>query len=66
MWTILLPLKEHDPHRLCVACRGKSCHLDDCCDEYHEWSEERCRSVSEYVEKLSLQHERKKERKIVS
>ena len=61
-----LPSKEHDPHQLCVACRGKSCHPDDRCDECHEWLEERCKSVLEYVEKLSLQHERKKVKKTKS
>ena len=54
-----LLLKEYDPHRLCVACRGKSCHPDKWCDECHEWSEESCRSIAEYAEKLSLQCERK-------
>ena len=61
-----LPSKEHDPHRLCVACRGKSCHPDDRCDECHEWLEERCKSVLEYVEKLSLQRKRKKVKKTKS
>ena len=54
-----LPSKEHDPHRLCIACRGKSSTSDD-------WPDERCRHVADYVEKLSLQHERKKVRKTKS
>ena len=61
-----LSSKEHDSHCLCVACRGKSCHPDDCCNECHEWSEEPCKSVSEYAEKLSFQREKKKERKTKS
>ena len=65
MWAFLTS-KEHDSHRLCVACRSKFCHLDDHCDECHEWSEECWKSVLEYMEKLSLQRERKKERKTKS
>ena len=57
-----LPSKEYDPHRLYVACRGKSCTPDDRCEERHEWSNERCKSVVDYVEKLTVQRERKKER----
>ena len=70
-----LSSKEHDPHRLCVSCRGKSCHQDDRCDECHEWpeefcksvvAEEFCKSVVAYEEKLLVQHEKKKERKAKS
>ena len=50
---------EHDPHRLCIACRGKSCSPDDRCEECHEWTYERCKSVANYVEKFSLQCGRK-------
>ena len=28
-----LPTKEHDPYRLCGACKGKSCHPDVRCDD---------------------------------
>ena len=62
----IFTLKEHDPHRLYIACRGKSCTPDDRYDECHEWSDERCKRVADYVEKLSLQHKRKKERKTKS
>ena len=55
-----LPLKEHDLHRLCVTCRGKSCHLDNQRDECYEWYEDHCRMVADYAEKLSLQQERKR------
>ena len=61
-----LPSKELDPHRLCVSCRGKSCHQDDRCDECHEWLEEHCRSVAVYAKKLSAQRKKKKERKAKS
>ena len=61
-----LPAKDHDPHRLCVTCRGKSCNVDDQCVECHEWSEERCREVAAYAVKLSAQREKKKERKAKS
>ena len=56
-----LPSKEHDHHCLCIVCRGKSCTLDDRCEKCHEWTDECCKSVADYVEKLSLQHERKTE-----
>ena len=49
-----------------IDCRGKSCHLDDRCDECHDWSEERCRDVAVYADKLSVQPEKKKERKVKS
>ena len=62
---IFFPLKSMNCI-ISVACRGKSCHLDDCYDKCHEWSEECCRSVSAYAEKLSLQCERKRERKAKS
>ena len=66
LWRCFLLSKEHDPHRLCIACRGKSYHPDDRYNECHEWSEKHCRSIAEYAEKLSLQHGRKKERKMKS
>ena len=56
-----LPSKEHNPHHLFVASRGKSCHPDDRCYECHEWLEDCCKSVSAYMEKLSLQREREDE-----
>ena len=55
----LLPSKEHDPHRLCIACRGKSCTPDDWCEDCHDWTNKRCKSIADYVEKLTLQCERK-------
>ena len=63
---VFLPSKEHDPHRLCVACPGKSCTSYDLCEECHDWAIEHCNEVAEYVEKLSLQCKRKKERKTKS
>ena len=61
-----LPSKKHDRHRLCVACRGKSCKLDDRCEDCHNWSDDCCSCVSDYFEKLSLQREKKRERKTKS
>ena len=58
-----LPPKDHDPHRLCVTCHGKSCTVDDRCAECTEWSDERCRDVAVYIVKLSAQTVKKKERK---
>ena len=49
-----LPSKDHDPHRLCMMCRGKSCQQDGRCDECHNWSEDRCREVAAYAETLSV------------
>ena len=54
-----LPSKEHDPHRLCVSCQWMSCHQDNRCDECHDWTEERCKDVTFYEEKLSAQREKK-------
>ena len=36
------------------------------CEECHEWTDERCKSVADYVKKLYLQRKRKKERKTKS
>ena len=66
MCNRFLPSKKHGPHRLCIACRGKSCKSDNWCEKCHDWSGDRCSCVSDYVEKLSLQRERKKERKTMS
>ena len=62
-----LSSKEHDPHRLCVSCRGKSCHQDGCHECPEEFcksvvAKEFCKSVVAYEEKLLVQHEKKKER----
>ena len=54
-----LPRKENDPHRLCVACHGKSCMIDYHCEDCHDWSDDHCKRVSDYMHKLSLQRERK-------
>ena len=59
----VLPSMENDPHRLCVSCLGKSCKIDDCCEEYHDWSDDCCTRVSDYIHKLSWQRETRRERK---
>ena len=61
-----LPSKENDPYRLCVACRVKSCKIDDRCEECHNWSDDCCIRVSDYMHKLSLQREKKCERKAMA
>ena len=38
--------------------------MDDCCEECHDWSDERCQYVDEYVAKLLLHQEKKRERKV--
>ena len=58
-----LPAENHDPLRLCVSCRGKSCTVDDHCAECAEWSEKHCSDVAAYTVKLSVQREKKRERK---
>ena len=61
--VVFLPSKENDFHCFCGACLGKSCKLDDRCEECHNWSYDHCNRVSEYLHKLSLQREKKHERK---
>ena len=55
MCNWFLPSKENDPHCLCVACHGTSCRNDDRCKEYHNWSDDHCNHLSDYMDKLSLQ-----------
>ena len=55
--------KDTDPHCLCTSCHGKTCSLDDRCEECHDWLDDRCPRVGEYMAKLSLQQEKKHERK---
>ena len=51
---------------VCVLCVGGNLALMMIkCEECHEWTDEHCKSVADYVEKLSLQCERK-ERKTKS
>ena len=45
------------------ACCGKTCNLDDRCEEFHDWPDDRCKRVSGYVIKLPLQQKKKRERK---
>ena len=47
-------------------CRGKSCTPDDRYEACHKLSDNRCKNVADYVEKLSLQREKRKERKTKS
>ena len=54
--------KENDPHRLCTSCHGKTCSLDDGCEECHDLSDERCQHVGECMAKLLVQREKKHER----
>ena len=56
--NLFLSSKENDPRRLCCACRGKTCNLDDHCEECYDWLDDRCKSVSDYMVKLSLQQEK--------
>ena len=55
----ILPSKDNDPHHLCCSCHGKTCSLDGRCEECHDWSDDGCQHVCEYMLKLSLQRERK-------
>ena len=56
-----LPAKDNDPHCFCTLYRGKTCALEDGCDECHDWPDKRCIRVGEYMAKLSLQRERRAE-----
>ena len=58
-----LPSKEDGPHCLCVACRGKSCMIANLCGKCLDRNGDRCRRVSDYMHKFSLQWEKKRERK---
>ena len=33
MCNRFLPSKENDPHRLCTVCRGKTCDIEDHCED---------------------------------
>ena len=57
------PSKENNPHRLCVPCGGKSCKINNHYEECHDWSDNLCNQVSEYMHKLLLQREKKRKRK---
>ena len=61
-----LPTKKNDPHRLCTACRGKTCDIEDHCEDCRDWLDEKCRRLGEYLAKLSAQHEKKHKRKAKS
>ena len=53
--SCFLSTKENDPHLLCTSCRGKACVLEDRCEDCHDWSDEKCLCVREYLVKLSAQ-----------
>ena len=57
-----LPSRDNDPHRLCTSCRGKVFSIGDRCEDCYDWSDDKWHRVGEYLAKLSVQHERKKER----
>ena len=61
-----LSAENHDRHRLCVSCHGKSCTVDDRSAECAEWSDKCCRDVAAYAVKLSARREKKRERKAKS
>ena len=50
-----LPAKENDPHRLCTASLGKTCDIEDCCEDCHDWPDEKCHCLGEYSILLSCQ-----------
>ena len=53
--TRFLTSKENIPHRLCVSCCGKSCKINNHCEEGHDLSDDCYNRVSEYMHKLLLQ-----------
>ena len=50
-YHFLLP-KENDPHHLCVTCCGKTCKNDIRCEACHDWSDDHCNCVADYMAKL--------------
>ena len=58
-----LPAKENDPHGLCTGCRGKICDIEDSCEDCHDWFDEKCRRVDEYLATLPAQCKKEHERK---
>ena len=60
-----LPVRDNDPHLLCISCRGKECNNDDRCEDCHDWDNEMWQKVSAYRSELAVQHE-KKDRKAKS
>ena len=40
--------------------------MNDRCKHCHDWTDERWEKVSAYHEKLAIQHEKKRERKVLS
>ena len=49
-----------------TSCRGKSCSIGDRCEDCHDWSDEKCRHVSEYLAKFSVQREKERKAKASS
>ena len=58
-----LPVRDNDPHQFCASCRGKTCNIDDRCEDCHDWTDYMWHRLGEYLAKLSVQQERKKERR---
>ena len=56
--TILIAYALH------VGGRHKTCDVEDLCEGCHDWSDDKCRQVGEYLVKLSAQREKKLERKV--
>ena len=54
-----LQVKENVPCHLCTSCQGKTSVLEDRCEDCHDWSDEKCFCVGEYLTKLSAQCEKK-------
>ena len=61
--NLFLPAMGNDPHCLCTSYRGKTCDIEDRCEDCHDWFGEKCRCVGEYIANLSAQREKKRERK---
>ena len=58
MCNTFLPAKDDIPHRLCTSCLGKMCSLDNHYEECHDWFDECCQRIGEYIAKLSVQREK--------
>ena len=54
---------EHDPHKICVSCRGKNCSMTDRCDYCAKWTDETMKNYLSHQKALQRKREYKKRSK---
>ena len=32
--------RDNDPHQFCTFCQGKTCNINDRCEECHDWTDD--------------------------